>query len=683
MKVLVSWLRELVDVPVPPATLARDLHLAGFEVASVEPAGDDAVIDFEITANRPDCLGLLGLAREVATRYQTPLRAPALAELGAADAIGAGPLRVTVEDTERCPRYCAALADVKVGPSPDWLVRRLTAAGVRAISNIVDVTNYVLIETGHPMHAFDLAKLAGSELRIRTARPGETLTTLDGVQRKLATDMLVIADRDRPQALGGVMGGADSEVTAETATIALESAWFLPGSIRRTSRRLGLSTEASYRFERGADPEMASTALARACALLEQIGAGTVRMGWIDARAARREPARIAFDLAQVRRVLGLEVEPAEVRRILEGLGFGVDGEAPSLQVTVPSWRVDVARDVDLVEEIARHHGYDRLPPTFPALTAPPPPPDRRLEIDRAVRRLATGLGFSEAVTFSFISERTAREFVPEGSLVAITNPLSESFAVLRPTLAAGLLDAVAHNRRHGRRDVRLFELGTRFLPDGGENRSFAWAWTGAAAPDHWSARARPIDFFDASGVVQGIASALGLSVSLRTAERPFLVAGRSAEILAANGGGAIVAGVVGQLRPELADARDIPAQDAVFLAEIDLDAVDDLVTLLDLPRTRALPRFPSIVRDVSILVDDTLLAADVRGTIQSAAPPTLVRAFEFDRYQGKGIPEGKVSLSYRLTFQAPDRTLTDAEADAATGAIVDALVAAHGAVRR
>lgn len=684
MKVLVSWLRELVDVPVPPETLARDLHMAGFEVASVEPQGDDdAVIDFEITANRPDCLGLVGLAREVATRYGTSLRQLPIADLGPSDPAAAGPLRVSVEDTTRCPRYCAAIADVKVGPSPDWLVRRLTAAGVRAISNIVDITNYVLIETGHPLHAFDLARLSGTELRIRTARPAELLRTLDGVERKLMTDMVVIADRDRAQALGGVMGGADSEVTDSTTTVALESAWFLPTSIRRTSRRLGLSTEASYRFERGADPEMASTALARACALIEQIGAGTVRKGWIDARAGQREPARIVFDLGSVRRVLGIEVEPAEVRRILEGLGFGVEGEAPSLRVTVPSWRVDVSRDVDLVEEIARHHGYDRLPPTFPELAAPPPPPDRRLEIDRAVRRLVTGLGFSEAVTFSFISERTAREFVPEGAVVAITNPLSESFAVLRPTLLSGLLDAVAHNRRHGRRDVRLFELGTRFLPEGGENRSLAIAWTGAALPEHWSGRARPVDFFDISGIVQTLTSALGLSVALRPAERPFLVAGRSAEIVAVGGDGAILAGVVGQLRPELADARDIPVQDAVFVAELDLDAVDDLVTLLDLPRTRPLPRFPSIVRDVSILVDDTLLAADVRGTIQSAAPPTLVRAFEFDRYQGKGIPEGKVSLSYRLTFQAPDRTLTDAEADAATNAIVEALAAAHGAVRR
>jgi phenylalanyl-tRNA synthetase beta chain len=495
--------------------------------------------------------------------------------------------------------------------------------------------------------------------------------------------MVVIADRDRAQALGGVMGGADSEVSAGTKAIALESAWFLPASIRRTSRRLGLSTEASYRFERGADPEMAPRALARACALIEEIGAGAVRTGWVDARAGRLAPVEVAFDLARVRKVLGVEVEPAEVRRILEGLGFTIVDEGAALRVAVPSWRMDVARDVDLVEEIARHHGYDRLPPTFPALTAPPPPPDRRLEIDRAVRRLATAAGFNESVTFSFISERTAREFVPEGSLVAITNPLSETFAVLRPMLAPGLVDAVAHNRRHGQRDVRLFELGTRFASDAGETRGLALAWTGAAAPDHWSDRARPIDFFDASGVVQAIASALGIGVSFRAAERPYLTPGRTAEIVAAAVDGGRAVGVVGHLRAALADARDIPAQDAVFVAEIDLDAIDDLVTILDLPRTRPLPRFPSIVRDVSILVDDTLLAADVRGTILSAAPPTLVRAFEFDRYQGTGIPGGKVSLSYRLTFQAADRTLTDAEADAATDAIVDALAAAHGAVRR
>ncbi len=696
MKALVSWLRELVDVPVPPATLAHDLHMAGFEVASVEPVAppaeglastdaEDAVIDFEITSNRPDCLSVIGLAREVATRYATTLRTPPTQSLGEPSPTSLGPLSVAIEDPARCARYCAAIADVRVGPSPAWLAERLAAAGIRSISNIVDITNYVLLELGHPLHAFDLATLSGPALRIRTARAGETVTTLDKQPRTLTTDMLVIADRDRPQALAGIMGGRDSEVNPGTTTIVLESAWFEPTSIRRTSKRLGLSTEASYRFERGADFEAAASALARACHLIEAIGAGSTRPGWIDAVAAPPPARLVSLDLARVPQILGAEVGRDEVERILTGLGFRVASQsAATLSVTAPSWRVDVARDVDLVEEVARHYGYDRLPATFPPLSRVPSRPADRLEQDRALRRLTTAAGFSECVTFSFISEKAALEFAGPADLVAITNPLSELFAVLRPSLLPGLVDAVAHNRRHGQRDVRLFELGTRFVKSGGERRTLSLAWSGAAVAEHWSGRARVADLFDLIGVVESLAHAMGLTVRFAAAERPHLTPGRTAEVRAiAADGGVRAFGSAGHVRADITTSRDIPSQDDVFVAELDLDAVANLVTMLDVARSRALPRFPSIVRDLSILVDESLLAADVRGTIQAVAPPTLVRVAEFDRYQGKGIADGRVSLSYRLTFQAADRTLTDVEADAAMTAIVDALATRHGAVRR
>jgi len=704
VKVLVSWLRELVDVPVSAAQLARDLHMTGFEVASVEPTGtlgtvprtqaggtvpnpddDDAVIDFEITANRPDCLSLTGLAREVATRYDSARRVPAHADLGPVSPDSMEALRVTIEDAARCPRYCAAVADVRVGPSPPWLAERLTAAGIRSINNIVDVTNYALLELGHPMHAFDLERLAGRHLRVRLARKGEALKTLDGQQRTLDAEMLVIADDARAQALAGVMGGADSEVSPATRTIAIESAWFLPISVRRTSKALGLSTEASYRFERGADFAAPPEGLARACALLEQIGAGTVRPGWIDASHDVRTPRLVRLELARVAQVLGAPVPISEIRRILTGLGFLI-GEHDDARwvVSVPSWRNDVARDVDLIEEVARHFGYDRLPTTFPALTTVPAKPGRRLEVDRAVRRLAAAAGFNECVTFSFIAEKAAQEFAPATELVPIANPLSETFAVLRPSLLPGLVDSLSHNRRHGRRDVRLFELGTRFLATAGEHRALALGWLGASGPEHWSAPPRQADLFDLKGVAETIGAALGLELSAAAGTRAHLVPGRTVLLTAAAPDGAPREfGVVGQLVPALATARDIPVQDEVYVAELDLDVVADLVTLLDIRATRPLPRFPSIVRDLSILVADTLPASQLRGTIRSVAPPTLARVAEFDRYQGKGIPDGQVSLSYRLTFLAPDRTLTDAEVDAAMSAIVGALGSAHGAVRR
>jgi len=694
VKVLVSWLRELVDVPVAPAVLARDLHMAGFEVASVSPPPDsgalaqdatDAVIDFEITANRPDCLSMIGLAREVATRYGTTLRDPQVAALGASDPGRLDPLTVRVEHTTGCPRYCAAVADVVIGPSPPWLAHRLTAAGIRSINNIVDITNYVLVELGHPLHAFDLARLGGQALQIRAARAGEVLTTLDGQKRTLSPEMLVIADAERAQALAGIMGGGDSEVSAATTTIALESAWFEPSSIRKTSKRLGLSTEASYRFERGADFNAARVALARACHLIAQVGAGTVRPGWIDAVAVAPPQRHVRLAFSRVGAVLGADVAVDDIRRILTGLGFILSNEDDDhAMVAVPSWRVDVARDIDLIEEVARHFGYDRLPATFPALSRVPPPPDARLEQDRGLRRIATAAGFSECVTFSFISEKSAREFAPADQLVAITNPLSELFAVLRPSLLPGLVDAVAHNRRHGQRDLRLFELGTRFVRGTGESRTLSLAYSGAGIAEHWSGRARPGDLFDIIGVIETLGHALGLTLRVEAAERDWLIAGRTAQVLAVDGAGATrVFGIVGQVQTSLTAARDIPAHDDVFVAELDLGAVHDLVTMLGVTRTGPLPRYPSIVRDLSILVDESLLAAQVRGTIQAVAPPTLVRAAEFDRYQGKGVAEHKVSLSYRLTFQAPDRTLTDAEADAAMTTIVEALAAAHGAVRR
>lgn len=690
MKVLVSWLRDLVDVPVAPDVLARDLHMAGFEVASVEPVASadgrpDAVIDFEITANRPDCLSMIGLAREVSTLYGTPRHVPARHDLGAADAASVPPLTVVIEDDVRCPRYCAALADVRVGPSPAWLTSRLVAAGVRSINNIVDITNYVLLETGHPLHAFDLATIGGSQLRIRAARPGETLTTLDGQARTLDEQMLVIADRDRAQALAGVMGGRDTEVTAGTTTIALESAWFLPTSVRRTSKRLGLGTEASHRFERGADIDAAPAALARACALIVEIGAGTIRSGCVDAYPRVRQAATVALSLERVRRVLGVAIDAAGVERILAGLGFTVAGaRADAWVVTVPTWRVDVARDVDLIEELARHVGYDKLPATFPALTAVPPRPAASADERSRLSRLATAAGFTEAVTFSFISEKAALEFAEAGALVAITNPLSELYGVLRPSLLPGLVDAVAHNRRHGQRDVRLFEIGTRFLKPRGECRTLGLAWTGAATREHWSGRARQVDLFDLIGTVEMFAQGFGLSLQTRATTHIALTPGRTAELFVVSADGReAAAGIAGLVPAALTTARDIPSHDEVFAAEIDLEALATLADPHGVVRTTPLARFPSIVRDVSILVDDTLLAADVRVTIQAAAPQTLARVAEFDRYVGTGIPEGKVSLSYRLTFQAADRTLTDEDVDQATATVVEALVARHGAARR
>jgi phenylalanyl-tRNA synthetase beta chain len=694
VRILVSWLREFVEVPVGIADLASALTMAGFEVGSVEPAPDaqgkpDAVIDLEIGANRPDCLSVIGIAREVATIYRTPLKnaqggaglqarpeAPAKAGLHTPNE----EIEVILEDADLCPRYAAALADVTIASSPAWLAARLHAGGIRPINNVVDVTNYVLLERGHPMHAFDLERLAGGTLKIRRARAGETLKTLDGEERKLAGDMLVIADADRPQAVAGVMGGAASEVSGSTKTIALESAYFHAPSVRRTSKRLGLKTEASARFERGADIEAPVRALERALQLLEQIGAGTRRGSVIDRYPVPHQPRTATVRGTRVGALLGQPVPDADIEQILSHLGFGLRASNGTWHAEIPSWRVDVSREVDLIEDVGRHVGYDNLPTTFPELSEAAPPPDPRIDRDRLVRRVLQAAGFSEACSFNFIEREAAMPFVETpDQIVAIANPLSEKFAVLRPSLLPGLIDALVHNRRRERRDVRLFEIGTRFTP-AGEIRTLAAALAGRADREHWSETPRDTDFFDVKGAVEGVCDALGIAPAFEPVRAPHLVAGRAAAVRVGDGS---VVGQIGLLTPTSAGARGWPAAEGMYVAEVDLDAIARISSHRDPLRVEPLPRFPSIVRDLSIVIDETLPAEQVRGTIRTAAPSSLVSIHEFARYQGKGIAEGRVSLSFHLTFRLPDRTLTDEEVQTATDRIVAALEREHGAKLR
>ena len=683
MRILVSWLRDFVEIPGSPEDIARTMSGRGFAVESLEPTGPaDAVIDFEITANRPDCMSVMGMAREVATAYGAVVRQPA----PGADRLGLAPLTsgdtadldVVIENPDLCPRYAGAVADVIVGPSPDWLQARLHAAGVRPISNIVDVTNYVLIEMGHPMHAFDLATLAGAQIRVRTARPGETLRTLDGQMREFSPEMLVIADATRATAIAGVMGGGDSEVSSGTTVIVLESAYFNPLSVRRTSKQLGLKTEASMRFERGADPLLPVTALARAAALLELIGAGRARGTVVDRCPVRAEPRTLRLRREKLSALLGAPIPGADVARILGGLGFAPRETSDGWDVTVPTRRVDVQREVDLIEEAARHYGFDRLPTTFPALATPPPPVDPHVTRARRLRTVLTAAGFSEAVTFGFVAEAAAAAFAPSGDLVPIANPLSEHFAVLRPSALPGLVDAAAHNRRRERRDVRLFEIGTRFTRASGERRAVACVWTGSAGTDHWSGGNREVDLFDMTGVAARICEASGAGSRSEPHHERWLVPGRAAAVMA-NG---TRVGMAGQLVPSIAEAHGLPGGDAIYVAEIDLDALDRDSTGRDV-RVEPLPRYPSVTRDISLLIGDTVAAADVRRTIRDAAPATLVRVREFDRYQGKGIPENHISLSMRLIFRSSDRTLTDSEVQAAMDVVLAALKQRHDAVQR
>jgi phenylalanyl-tRNA synthetase beta chain len=675
MRLVLSWLRDFVDITASAEEIAAKIGLRGFEVASVE----DDVIDFEVTANRPDCLSVMGLAREVATAFDIPY-APAHGTSGAAVPTGENDrIRVTIDDEELGPRYVGAVADINASvATPSWMASRLEAAGVRPISAIVDVTNYVLIERGHPMHAFDLATLAGAEIRVRRAKKGETIETLDGVDRKLDDEMLVIADRDRAQAVAGVMGGAYSEVSAATQAIVFESAYFKPASVRRTSKKLDLKTEASARFERGADINGALAAMERAIALMESIGAGKVSGPIVDRYPAPRQAKLLHLRRARLAALLGVVVPDADVVRILDGLGLTATSVADGWDVVAPTFRVDLLREVDLIEEVGRHYGFDRLDTGFPSLKQPLPPPDPRIARDQLLRRVLAAAGLSEAVTFGFIEARAAALVQPDAAqIVGIANPLSAKFDTLRPMLLPGLVDVVAHNRRHGRRDVGLFEIGTRFAPSG-ETRAVGVALTGAVT-EHWTGGPRDADFFDVKGYVERVADVLDLMpLTFETATLPYLVPGQTAIVRA----GGVQVGVVGRVVPAIVDERGAPKNDALFAAEIDLDTAAR-VTAARSGHIAPLQRHPFVVRDLSIVVDAVLPAEIIRGTIQAAgASSSLANVGFFDRYQGKGVPEGKVSLSLRLTFQA-DRTLTDAEVQSQFDSIVAALVREHGAVQR
>jgi len=691
MKVPLSWIREFVDVKATAEEIGTLMGVRGLALEGLDAHGDDVVMDFDVTANRPDCMSVIGIAREIATAYNLTLRSDGRSDERSDGRSGERSDNrsderpdVTIVEPALCGRYVAALADVSVGASPKWMQDRLLMCGIRPISNIVDITNYVMLETGQPMHAFDLAKMREGKIIVRRAKPGETMTTLDGKKRTLTPEMLVIADAECAEDIGGVMGGASSEISNSTKRLVFEAAYFTPAQIRSTSKKLGLKTEASSRFERGADRTAPPRAMKRALELLEKINAGKPAGTMTDVYPAPYQPKTMPLDRARISGLLGMQVPDASVERILTALGFEVrsaSANAPAghagWEITPPAWRVDMHRQVDLIEEVGRHYGFEHLPATFPGVEKAPPPSDPRIARDRRVRTALLGMGFSEAITFAFIEAEASQPYLDGRTPVALANPLSEKFAVMRPSLLPGLVDILSHNRRHGRPDVRVFEIGTRFTPDG-ETRGAALAWMGLGTPDHWSGARRPVDFSDIKGVVEQLASLASVPVTFTEVERTFLVRGRAANILI-NGH---VIGGLGQLSPEIGEARDLPATSEVYVAELNLDAVT-AASPIETRRAATLPRFPFVVRDVSILVSNSLSAETVRVTIRSAAPDTLVQVREFDRYEGKGVPDGKVSLSFRLTFQSPERTLTDDEVSAAMTAIVTALKQVHGAEQR
>ncbi|MGH7266091.1 MAG: phenylalanine--tRNA ligase subunit beta [Candidatus Rokuibacteriota bacterium] len=640
---------------------------------------DDQVIEVEVTPNRPDCLSILGIAREVAALTRGRVRPPAtdVAETGVE--VG-GLASVTVEDPDLCPRFTArVITDVAVGPSPPWLARRLRAAGMRPINNVVDVTNYVMWELGHPLHAYDADRLRDHRIVVRRARRGESLVTLDGQTRKLTDAMLVIADAERAVGVAGVMGGANTEVGPGTRRVLLEAAYFKPASIRRTARALGLSTAASYRFERGADIEGVRDAQDRAARLIAEVSGGRVARGMLDAYAAPRRPVTLGLRMARIQRVIGACPPPATVEATLRGLGFPVERRDGGFEVAVPSFRRDVSLEDDLVEEVARIWGYHEIPSTIPSgalsLTRRP----RSVVAQDAVRRAMTAAGIQEAVTLALVDPARLGEFgfaADDARVLALQNPLAADRSVLRPTLLVGLLEAVAVNVRRQAADVRLFEIGRVFESQGAgklahEETRIAIALTGLRADRSWFAGKARADVFDAKGAVETVVDALGRgAVSVEVpdagAVAPQLEEGRAAVVVVQGS----PVGVVGELHPAVQAAFDLPGP--VFVAELSLDRLEALPSRALVHRP--LPRFPAVQRDLAAVVPADMPAAAVGRAIQAIPNPHLARVVLFDVYAGEQVGPGRKSLAYALTYQADDRTLTDAEVNAMHAEVIERL---------
>jgi len=647
----------------------------------------DVVLEVAVTPNRPDCLSVLGLAREVAALLEVPLRHPEVKVAGAARK-ASQEARVTILDPVGCPRYAARLVvDLTVQPSPFWLRRRLQAAGLRPINNLVDVTNYVLLEFGQPMHAFDFRHLRGGEIVVRRPSPGELaaggFTTLDGQTRPLDEATLLICDAEKPVALAGIMGGLDSEVTEATRRVLIESAYFHPATIRRTAKRLSLSTEASYRFERGVDPDGVIHALERATQLMCLVGGGQALAGRLDEYPQPIHRPRLTLRASRANQVLGTDFSREEMVSLLTRLHLPTRvQEGDALEVQVPPFRGDLEREIDLIEEIARLAGFDKIPVTLPrgAVAAARPGPEERLQGD--AKQLLLGLGFFEVITYAFQSERVERmlgEAPPGAGLLRLANPLSEEQAVMRTSLVPGLLEALRKNTLQQVLDVRLFELSKVFLPVPGaslpqEEHWLAGVMCGAREEPSWLAAKETVDFFDLKGVVETLLDGLLVPEVGFLGEDlpPYLLRGarvysRYQEL-----------GVLGELRPEIAEVLDLKGSVLVFDLKF-----SSLAQVAAPPLFTPLPRYPAAYRDIALVLPAAVPAARVAQALYQHGRPWLVEARLFDVYVGDPIPPGKRSLAFRLSYRDPERTLTDDLVNRHHQALIEALAQELGAELR
>jgi len=687
MLISYNWLRELTNTRLTPLELRDRLTMVGLAIDAVDEHPNDSVLDVEVPSNRPDCLSHVGVAREVTVIDNGKLSLPASTSLPT-EGKTLELTSVEIVDPDLCPRYAARLVrGVKIGPSPEWLVKRLETIGQRPINNVADITNYVLHELGQPLHAFDFQKLTGKRIVVRRAVPGEKLKTLDGVERELTSDMLVIADAERPVALAGIMGGEESEISATTTDVLIESAYFNPDSIRKTARRLGMDTEASRRFERGADCGGVLRAQQRCVELICQLAGGVSTEDAIDVYPVPGIEREVTLHTGRVQALTSLRVETEEMKRILKGLGFDLKAANDSaLEYKVPSWRVDVEQEEDLVEEVARHNGYEKIGSELPPspLSGEYQPTEMK---QRSLRRALTSCGFDEAISFSFIQQQTEFDLIPAFSGRELTQPelqnsIIEDASSMRSTLLPGLLGALRHNLNHGIRDLRLFEIGKVFassnhgdLPE--ERLVLGLIITGGAIEENRAVADREIDFFDLKGAMETGVDWMGLSPQVYTkGEAKHLRSGQASAISLLTGE---KVGSAGRLSETIASMYKF--RQPVFVAELDLSAV--LSGPEKTVHYRPLARYPSVVRDISLLLDRNIQLEEILRAVDEQAVTDCRGAKLVGVYEGVNIPSDKRSITVRIEYRSEECTLKDQEVEERHAQLTSSLLRNFSAEQR
>jgi phenylalanyl-tRNA synthetase beta chain len=674
MRILPAWLREFVEIKADDRQLAEDLTSAGIAVETVVEEHGATVYEMDLTTNRVDAMNHYGVAREASAIYGVELK-PFVPKLPVAN--GTADFPIVIEDAHGCARYTARIVrGVKIGPSTEYITKRLELLGSRGINNAADATNYAINELGHPTHAFDLDLLAGGTIIVRRAREGEVLKTLDGADRKLTTDDLIIADAEKPVALAGVMGGFDSMITDKTKNVLIESAWFDPATVRAMAKRHGMHTDASHRFERGADWGITPVACDRVAELILETAGGELTGDRIDAVARKVERAPIALRRSEVKRILGIELSDAEIERILTHLGFGVARASNDFSVTIPTWRLDVEREIDLLEELARIYGYNKFPNTLPTFTGAVIALPEEAK-DARVRQTMLALGYDEAISITFISAQDAKMF-GSGEALALANPLSEEAGYMRSSLVPGLLDMVAHNLNRGTSDVRLFEAGEVFENLGikhDEHRRLAFAATGSLAPHSVHRTTEAVTFFHVKGDIEQLLAAFEHKSLYFDDKTPaYYHPGRSARAVL---DGQTVA-AFGQLHPDVAAARKLK-QD-VLVAEVMLERLYQHA--LREPKYRRFSKFPAVGRDFSFTFDEAVIFERVKQAVEALGIAEMQSFAPVEIYRGDKVGAGKYSTLLHAEFQSQDRTLRDDEVARWSAQIVKALEELGGALR-